>query len=56
MKAKNTQYHQRRWNKIGHILRTKNELVYRITEGKIEGQRNQGHSRTVKLHGTKEVN
>jgi histone acetyltransferase (RNA polymerase elongator complex component) len=31
---------------IGHILKHKNELVYRIIQGKIEVKRIQRHSRT----------
>jgi hypothetical protein len=31
---------------IGEILSNKNELIYKILEGKIKGKRNQGRSRT----------
>jgi len=36
----------RRWNMIGHILRHKIQLIYRIREGKIESKRGKGRPRT----------
>jgi len=38
---------KRRWRLIGHTLRHKEELNYRILEGQIDGKRGRGRPRTT---------